>query len=604
MEVTSQEEIKNTPTSLEEATRTSQEWLDNFADEFDNLHSTTIETETVVTPEDVNRLNKLIEYFERATDDEIKKNIAEIKNDTPGILNSLKGVEQYRQHGDIDAFDHTFNTFNYLDTTGLSAKDRVIVRMTMLLHDIAKSETIEQDHPRTSGKMVREILKDVNLDDSSKEEIEKQVTYHDFLGDISRNDNYGMFRPQQLVEFFDNENQVILHRIIVTADVASIPGLRQYLPNIERVYGRLIANLDRFNWSFIPPEEGGEDLELDDVSHIIKEVIPYEREFDSINIHRDCEMRRNRFNSLPESERNSLERYLLQASKKNDERFLKALQATGRETDETYVEELEKKYMIESQELRIACQVFRATYGMWSVNRIIRDLDNWETEVQNIEYWLGEIRDAGEKLAKQEVVATHCTTSDAKPLIDKTGELLKSIGAGHYEGDGVYVGLMGSYGGWAEYMYRFNLKMTDVIPIIVNFNYPKMMANVLCDHLDIHSAEQNMAIPKGNIEWLHRALDISPSSLQTQLLEEFAGTVTKYEDAQGVSSFVVITEQPPIVWGMIARSLRISHVIPDYEIMHRYEQKGVEGDDLDTDLPNNTILRLKGVTMKELEGDM
>jgi len=403
-----------------------------------------------------------------------------------------------------------------------------------------------------------------------------------------------------MIEFFDNENQVILHRFVTLADVASIPGLRTYLPNIERTFDRLINNLDRLNWKFIPPEEGGEVLEEEVVFQIIDEIIPFKREFDDTDINDDREERKESFKNLPETKQIILEKYLLQASKEFDDNFLKALQATGRETDESYIDELEKKYGTEAQELRLACYVFRATYGMWEVSRIIRDLDNWESEVEIIEHWLGEIIDAGIKLSKMETSATHCTTHDAKPKIDESGELLKSVGAEHYEGDGVYVGLMGSYGGWANYTYRFNTKMKDILPIIVSFNHPKMMANVLCEYLDIHSGDKEIAIPKGNVEWLHRELDNEPSPTQMKLLEKYLGKVTRLKDDQGFNSFLVTTWQPPIVWGMVARALRIRNVIPRYELMHHSGHPELEEERIFAELTENTSIRLKGFTRREL----
>lgn len=604
MELAILHEVETQPASLESAIKDSQEWVEVFAEEFEDSHSSERSLEVVVTPEDVVKLNKLIEYFKTASDEDIKGNIEKIKDDAPKFMDGLKGIEQHSPHEGIDAFDHTFNTFYYLDTNNLSPEEKVIARTTMLLHDIAKMNGDDREHPRASGRMVNKILENVDLDEETKIEIKKQVTYHDFLGDVSRKDNYGIFRPQQMVEFFDNENQVKLHRIIVLADVASIPGLKTYLPNIERTFNRLVKNLDRINWRFTPPEEGGEVLDNQVVSQIIKEIIPYERVFNNTDINDDCEERREKFLSLSEAKQITLEKYLLQASKEFDDNFLKALQATGRETDESYIDELESKYGTEAQELRLACHVFRATYGMWEVNRIIRYLNDWESESEYIEHWLGEIVDAGEKLSKMETSATHSTSYDAKYQIDDSGTLLKSVGAAHYEGDGVYVGLMGSYSGWAEYMYRFNIKMEDVLPIIVSFNYPKMMANVLCDHLDIHSGAKDVAIPKGNVEWLHRDLDDDPSPTQIRLLQKYLGKVTQFKDVEAFNCFMIKTEQPPIVWGMIARALRIRNVIPEYELMYQDDYPESDEEELEVALPKNTAIRLKGITLRDLANEI
>jgi hypothetical protein len=600
MEINTAPEIDLSVQSLESAVEESREWLDDFGQEYEDHHPD-IKIDIDIVPEDVDKLNQLVRFFSKATDEEIKQRLSDLKEDAPPFMNDLKGVTQHSPHQGIDAFDHTFNTFYYLNTEGMTSQERLIARMTMLLHDIAKIEGDGQNHPRASGSMVNKILTGVEIDDTTKSEIERQVTYHDFLGDIARRDDYGFFRPQQMVEFFDDESQVRLHRAVVLADVASIPGLRTYLPNIEKVYGRLIGSLDRLNWKFNPSEDSGEVLDDEAVFAIVDRIIPY-REFDDTDINEDCEQRRIRFSELSEPEKLLLEKYILQASQDHDDNYLKVLQATGRETDESYVDELENKYRTKSPELRLACNIFRATYGMWEVNRLIRDLPNWESEIKYIEFWLGEIRDAGDRLSKMETSATHCTTYEAKPLIERSGKLLKSVGEGHFEGDGVYVGLMNSYSDWAEYMYRFNIKMEDLLPIIVSFNYPKIMANVLCDHLDIHAGEKEFAIPKGNIEWLHRGFENHPSPTQIHLLEKYLGKVTPFEDIEGFNCFMVTTEHPPIIWGMIARALRIRNVIPEYELMYySYEEYD---EDQDEKLPKNTSIRLKGITMRELAEEM
>lgn len=557
--------------------------------------------EIQISPEDNYALLKIIETMSSVTDAEFKNQIDEIKNSAPSYIKKLKGVWQSQPHGDIDAFDHTFNTFDYLDTTDLDPNQRLIVRLTMLLHDIAKvGGSDDQDHPRSSGEIATFILKNIKIDQGIKDSVVRQVTYHDFLGDLSRKDHRGFFYPQQMIEFFEGAEDLKLHRKVVMADVASIPGLRTYLPNIERTYQRLVNNLDRFEWRYKTPEEGGDILDVVKVDEVIDKVITHTRDFDDINIYEDCSDRKAGFEVLSKEEQEILEKFIIEASRNHDDNFLRAMQATGQEMDIAFVELLEKKYDTKLDELRISTQVFGATYGSWYVNYYIRNELDWESGMGEIKNWLSTIADITRQLAKETVFATHCTPSEAKKGIVESGELYGSDGD-QFEGNGVYVGLMGSYRMWRgyEHMYSFHAKMADMFPIIVDFNYPKMMGNVLCQYLDIFS--YNRAIPQGVI-WRHEKFDdLDITSQKTKLLSDVLGgvEVVKVVDSQGTPTLIVDTDEPPIVWASLARALGLPKVIAKcdlpYQSAEPFSRKNKIG---------STSIRIRGIGRQELEDEL
>lgn len=189
---------------------------------------------------ELQKINQLAEMFSRLTDDEFRENISRIKELSPFFINQLKGVVQNTPHKGIDAYDHTFNTFDHLDTSNNTPDEKIILRMSLLLHDIGKIGAFSREHARWSEKMVTDIISKVNLSEKIKSQIRNQVKYHDFLGDVSRDDkDYMFFKETQALELFENLESFNLHHQITVADVASIPGIAAKIPNIEKKYGQL-----------------------------------------------------------------------------------------------------------------------------------------------------------------------------------------------------------------------------------------------------------------------------------------------------------------------------------------------------------------------------
>jgi hypothetical protein len=284
---------------------------------------------------------------------------------------------------------------------------------------------------------------------------------------------------------------------------------------------------------------------------------------------------------------------------------LEALQSTGREIDNAYVDYLETKYNTNLPELRLTCNVFRATYGMWEVTRTIRDEANWESQEDHLARWLDEIMDAGRKLSRLEAKATHSTSYTALDSIKASSQIKSSFGAEQFEGNGVYVGLMGSYRGWSDQYIEFVIKVKDILPIIVNFNDPKMMGNVLCDFLDVDNYQGgSIAIPKGNIQWLHQGNDLYELTvLQKKLFEERVGSVIQLDHKGSEVTWIIDTEEPPIVYAMLARALRIPQVISEYEIPFIKSEDEIR-QEVNKPLLSMTQTRLRGIRHKDLIGEL
>lgn len=553
---------------------------------------------------DNEKINQIIEEFKTGHDYEMVDAIKRIKENLPSFMLSLADVSQGGPHKGIDTLTHTFNAFNYLDTEQFSDEEKLITRLSLLLHDVAKIEDLSSDHPRKSGIMASDILENTNLNQEQKDQIIKQITYHDALGDISRRDSMNIFRPAQLLSFFNNEQELKIHKAIVMADVASIPGLATHLNRIEQVYFRLISNLDRLNWSFTEnPDESVESVINEErLQDIINKVIPEIRSFDNIDIDQDMSERQENFDRLSPKEKQYLEKYIISASLDKDDFFLKALQATGKETDLENINQLEKKYHVKLDEAKIATQIFKSTYAMWKTSFILRNEEHPDREELQLEKLLQEIYEATKILSKFNTEATHSTNPDSADSIKAQKAILESVGSSHYEGDGTYTGLLGSFRGWSEYMFKFGIKLSDVLPIIVDFNYPETMANVLCSYLDIESNKRTYAVPRGRIEWYHRKFDYSPvTAIQKRLLGKILNCdIDEITDEDGLPTLTANTQEKPIVWGSLVRSLNIRRFIPRSELPYSLSKKIEENPMIN----NKLKFRIKGISLKDLNEEL
>ncbi len=524
------------------------------------------------------------------SDGEFREQLASIRELLPRPFQEMVGMEQTQPHMGIDPVEHTFNMLERLDTEGLSIKDRQVARMVGVFHDVGKVyDAGAREHPKRSKEIAQDYLEKMGYDAEMKNRILVHIEWHDALGEIARRDGRNILEPRDVATYFPNEQELELHRRIVKADVASIPGLSKYLPNIEAVYklmnDRLKAEghlIDVHSVEQVPVQE----VEEEELWSIVGDL--WEEEyFDEIDVYEAMRHRNKKYQEYQKDNPEAadlIERAVVQYSLQGNGSALKALQLTGRETDRSIVSELEKKYNTKLDQLRLAVEMFSMTYHLWNTdNDVLRggddgpDVDIEPHLKDTILRQLKEIKKSAIFMSQYCVEATHVTNPAAKKEIDRVETLLKSDTgeAAHFEGDGVYTGILGSYKDWDEYrgysessQYALRIPLADTLPILVSYNYPKAMSNVLCEGLYVREHESISAVPHGLVQWRQSAFDYDViTGWKIEMLEELlGGEVQIVEDEEGKECVVMDTDEEPIVWGAILRALRIRRFIPKSEL--------------------------------------
>ncbi|HUW22204.1 MAG TPA: hypothetical protein VMW41_06095 [Candidatus Bathyarchaeia archaeon] len=476
---------------------------------------------------------------------------------------------QTQPHKDIDPVDHTLYALNELDTEALSREDRLIARTVLIFHDIGKvHDAFSREHPRRSVDISRDYLVKTGYSANQVKRVIHHICWHDALGDVARIDGRNIFDERDVLTFFPDETELRLHREIVIADVASIPDLARYVSNIQITYQRLLEKLaDHRGKKAIEPEK---ELPFETIGvyqyHQIYKSLDRTTEFDDVDIVTEMASRRADFEALSAKDQEIVEKTIIQGITSGSPRALNALKLTGRETDTTFIDQLEEKYDLDLEPLRALTYLFGFTYLLWELNWNVQDryLPNTPGLMTQIRGKLIRVRTLAQKLGQYELVATHATTEEGKVMIDQSMALLKSTDfSSHYEGEGVYTGIFGCFRTWATGgCYEMVIALADTLPIISNYRNPGAMTNNLCEMLDIEY--DGRAIAHGLVQWYKMDSDYDEiPEWKVALLENLLGSPAEIiTDEYDRPCITMDTQENPIIWASLCRGLRIRRFIP------------------------------------------
>lgn len=624
------------PGQLESKDPLSQDWREEFPQAFTEAHGI-LEDHTKdehLTSEEKLNLQKLKELLDKNEEDGMfVQSFDELKKLLPHVFENMKDTLQTPPHGTIDPYDHTFNALSLLNTRELSAEDSHIARAVMIFHDIGKViDPQDREHPRFSAEIVAPYLEAMGYSKAQQERISNHIKWHDALGEIARRDGRNILNVEDVDTYFPSIQEFMLHKAVVQADLASIPGLKKYVGEIESTY-KLLENRMYAQRQWIEPDTTQslpfEKIDYEEVESICSSLSIIE-EFDEVDIRESQHMRQKRFDSLHSIEKQQLEETIVQAALENNSFLPFGLRLTGRETDRTFVKELEKKYGVNLDTIRIAQEIFNSTYIMWRTSRVL--LDGFSSQLEQdspdsldtseIKRHMQELVKSAEFLSAYTLEATHVTNIDLEYKIDSDGYLLKSDTKQdhHYEGDGVYTGILGCYRNWSNNtdwsgskMYTVKVPLADSLPMMVSFNYPKAMANMLGECLYIRDGEKSLATTHGIREWrqcYYNDEEITQWKID-MISELLKAPVRIVNNSMGEKVVVVDTMAPPIVYASIARALRIRELMPESELSKlalepmpggiteeiETDSEGIHTDDIHTyyDVANSVRI-IKGIT--------
>jgi hypothetical protein len=337
-------------------------------------------------------------------------------------------------------------------------------------------------------------------------------------------------------------------------------------------------------WIDLKIEERVETPEgLDRAYELIDDLKEDYADFDRCDLTGEMKNHRDKFDRLPDGDRKVIERAIVYWVRSGNEEALSALRFLGRETDMTLVGELEEKYGVELEGLKVMIELFSLTYGMWKLNRLLEEVDK-EFGLSHVRRELSAVLVAAEFLSSYRLVATHATNPWSTSEIYRNRVLIKSESGekSHYEGDGVYFGIFGSYREWSDGgLFEINLPMADTLPILVGFNGPRAMLVALGECVDIREKDGMDAVVHGLVQWRqceYNGDSVNPWKLK--MLSEFLKSeVVLVKDEDGLDCVVVDSAKDPIIWAVLARSLRIRRLIPMSEVDK-------------TNLPSDSLARL------------
>lgn len=578
------EKKKNHP-SIEEILE-SRKWQLLFQQKFMTAHELSIleqnhrpELEGAEYKIETEKLLQLKNILEKnLTDHEFREKLPEIRDLLPRQFDEMAGMVQYSQHGEYDPTEHTINSLYELETDKLNEEDRIIARVTMIFHDVGKVKNpFSRLHPYWSAEITKNFIKKMNFPLEEQNKILNHIRRHDALGDISREDGRNILSPNSVLSFFSTSDDLKVHLQIVLADIRSIPGLAKYEEQVLRSYNLLKEKLKDIENLETPTNEVNIDLPFEmidkqEATDIISSIFE-EYSFKEIDIVKNQQERQKKFSSLSEENKKIIEQFIVQESLLNQEDTAFALKITGRETDEKYIDELEKKYSLELHNLRITVYLFKNTYEMWWLNdNLTKNHQPSEKELTDIKLRVSSITENAQFLANYQVDATHATNEDIFKIIDENKALIKataqtSSDGFQYEGNGVYTGILGGFHWWGNQsldLFHIKLPLAETLPIFINFNFPKALANVLCEVLDIEKDLRDIAIPHGLQEFYQIQYDNHEiSEWKINILREVLDTeIYLVSDNKQLPCLIADTDKDPIIWGSVCRALKIRRFIP------------------------------------------
>ncbi|MBT4124235.1 MAG: HD domain-containing protein [Candidatus Pacebacteria bacterium] len=623
-------EKKNISPSIEDLLE-AKEWQLLFQQQFMTAHELSDvkknhlpELEGAEYKVETEKLLKLKSILEKNPDDsEFREMIPEIKKLLPRQFDEMTGMIQHHEHEGYDPTEHTVNTLYELETDQLDEKDRIIARTAMIFHDVGKvKDPLKRLHPYWSAEIAKDFIKKMNFEPEAQDRILNHIRRHDALGDISREDGRNILSPNSVLSFFSNQTELEIHFQIVRADIKSIPKLSKYEEKIISSYNLLRQELQNDSDRKKPTNEANIDLPFemvdrqeatDIISSIFEEYFYEAYLFKEIDITENQQERQNKFSSLSEEDKKTIEQFIIQESILNQEDMAFALKITGRETDEQYVDELEKKYSLELHNLRVAVYVFKNTYNTWWLkDNFPPNYQPSDAELTIIKSKVDSIAEAAKVLANFQVDATHATNEETFDVIDKSKALIKatektSTDGSQYEGNGVYTGILGGFDWWGNQsldLFHMKLPLSEAIPIFINFNFPKAMANVLCEVLDIEKDLRDVAIPHGLQEYHQTEYnDVDISEWKLKILREILGTeVYLISDHNELPCVIADTDKDPILWGSICNVLRIRRFIPISSLLD-YAIDGYE-DKIDSEEPISSGPYFQEQEIKEWQDEL
>ncbi|MDY6931195.1 MAG: hypothetical protein SVJ22_04690 [Halobacteriota archaeon] len=180
-----------------------------------------------------------------------------VKNPLRGLI----GLKQFPTHGGLDPLEHTYDVLLILTTDDIevsikeiSRSEAEIIRVAVKYHDVGKVKgPYNLRHGLKSAPIAKEVLSYPHLfgeEQFSNEEVDlitKLIKTHDIMGRVSQKLTTSKTAIKALCppEGLDicTKDVLDIHYHIIKADIASIPGLKGVVKQIDATYELLKQEL-------------------------------------------------------------------------------------------------------------------------------------------------------------------------------------------------------------------------------------------------------------------------------------------------------------------------------------------------------------------------
>lgn len=157
---------------------------------------------------------------------------------------SIIGKKQHKTHNytiDVHTLKVLQECVNNPEYEKLSAKDRMILNIAVLLHDLGKKEGVDDEgHYELSAIFAKTIFKKLKINDEMKERIYNLVENHHWLGNLQK----GYVTPDEVASVFRSPNDYKLAKIFAQADLKGVSD-KFYIMCSSALTGENVKNAEK-----------------------------------------------------------------------------------------------------------------------------------------------------------------------------------------------------------------------------------------------------------------------------------------------------------------------------------------------------------------------
>ena len=351
-------------------------------------------------------------------------------------------------------------------------------------------------------------------------------------------------------------------------------------------------------------------LSQHDIKGCLEKKISYqeEKKIEHADFTEQEAFRHRHFKHLLLEDQEAIEKALVQSACNSGFYTSHLLFLTGRETDRLYIHELEQRFKVNLDALRVYIEAIDMEYNVLRLWEAMRD-EQIDLDASEYRPLIRQVKKSAKELAKYRVLAIHKTSGVGGRILKEgekssyeqikyTGVVQKSVNwptRGHALGEGIYMGLMGSRVNKNQDAenFEFRLPLRDAVTTITIPS--ELWCVVPGEHITLRPEDPlEPKISRGVVQWYqgsedHMSGEVGEEKWQYHLpqwkIQAFAeglglkrGDIHICYDQDNLPCLVANTNEAAIVWGSLCNALNIRRFIPLNElakVKEPYDDEGI-----------------------------